>query len=106
MARTEIISKIEILPSGEVLVAIQSRGCPDYQYVYREAAGVYWNNDFGGFVSRDRRTWSCAKWVQHIISVCHNIGIDLELSENIAWVNVDDADRHTILERRRSSGAA
>lgn len=105
MARTEVISKIEVLPCGEVLVALRSRGCPDYQHVSREAAGVYWNSELGGFASRDRRTRSCAEWVRHIVSVCHHIGIALELGENVAWVNVDDAGRTTILERGRIGGA-
>jgi len=107
MSRTrENISKIEVLPSGEVLVALQSRGSPGYQHIYREAAGVYWDNDLGGFVSRDRRTWSCADWVEHIVRVCRNLGIDLELIEKVTWVNVPDADKTTILGRSGSGGAA
>jgi hypothetical protein len=86
------------------LVELRSRGTPGYQYVYREAAGVYWSNDLGGFVSRDRGTWSCADWVEHIISVCQSIGIDLELSEKTVWVNVADADKATLLERRGIGG--
>lgn len=102
MRTTETVGKIEVLPSGEVLVALQSGGAPKYQYIYREGAGVYWDGDRGAFVSRGRREWSCPTWVGHIFRISRSIGIDLMLADTVAWVNVEDADKVAILRRRRS----
>lgn len=100
MRTTEAVSKIEVLPSGEVLLGLRSGGAPKYQYIYREAAGVYWDGDLGGFVSRGRREWSCSEWVEHIVRMCQSLGIDLVLADTVTWVDVEDADKVAILRRR------
>ena len=45
----EEISKVEILDNQEMYVVLASGGKPMYQYIYREAAEVYWDNDIKGF---------------------------------------------------------
>jgi hypothetical protein len=45
----EIIVKVEVLNTGELFLAIKGPGNPNYQYVYREAAGVYWDENRKGF---------------------------------------------------------
>jgi hypothetical protein len=47
--KIKIINEIEITNSGQLLLIIESGGDPSYQYVYREASGVYWDNDRKGF---------------------------------------------------------
>lgn len=41
--KTETINKIVLNDSNELLLLLDSIGEPMYQYVYREAAGVYWD---------------------------------------------------------------
>ena len=44
-------------------------GKPIYQYVYREAAGVYWDEQRHGFKSTPMKEWSCSKWFFQIVGV-------------------------------------
>lgn len=82
---SETISEVEVLDSGELLLVLQSRGKPMYQYVYREAAGVYWDESRHGFKSTPMKKWSCAKWFFHIVGVVRSsLGVELQLSKNVA----------------------
>jgi hypothetical protein len=38
----ESISKIEVTDANELVLVLESPGDPFYQFVYRQAAGVYW----------------------------------------------------------------
>jgi hypothetical protein len=94
----EIISKVEVLESGEILIALASAGKAAYQHVYRAAAGVYWQNDLGGFVSSGRSDWSAAKWFAHIVEICKDeAGVELKLQDEVEWVGVSAEDRADIL---------
>ena len=48
---SEIINKVEVNDSGELFLTLEGNGKPMYQYVYREAAGVYWDETLHGFKS-------------------------------------------------------
>jgi hypothetical protein len=63
----EIIVKVEILNMGELFLAINGSGNTNYQYVYREAAGVYWDENRKGFKSTPMKEWSCSKWFDHVV---------------------------------------
>jgi len=92
----EQIDKVEILDSGEVLLHLRSGGRPEYQYIYRGARAVYWDQALGGFRSSDRRDWSSGKWFEHIVEVCASIGVELRLAEQVSWINIPDKDRQEI----------
>ncbi len=85
----EEISKIEIRDNEEMYVILGSGGKPMYQYIYREAAEVYWDDEAKGFKAPAPRKWSYSDWYQQIVSVAASgLGISLELSSNTKWVNV------------------
>ncbi|MBB5213319.1 hypothetical protein [Microbulbifer hydrolyticus] len=93
----EEISKIEILENGEMFVVLASGGKPMYQYVYREAAEVYWDNEIMGFKAPTPRKWSHSVWFRHIVSVvASGLGVDLKLSSATSWVNVPEKTKAEI----------
>jgi len=91
---TEEISKIEIIESGEMYLFLASGGKPMYQYIYREAAEVYWDNDRKAFKAPAPRKWSHADWYRHIVSVAASgLGLTLQLSKSPVWANVPEATK-------------
>lgn len=48
--KLERINQVLLNESDELLLCLESGGQPMYQYVYREAAGVYWDSEFIGIV--------------------------------------------------------
>ena len=85
----EEISKIEILESGEMFVVLASGGKPMYQYIYREAAEVYWDKEIKGFKVPAPRKWSHSEWFIQIVNVsASGLGISLKLLDGTSWVNV------------------
>ena len=96
---SEIINKVEVIESGEILLGLESNGKPMYQYIYREAAGVYWDETLHGFKSTELKEWSCSKWFAHIVSVVKSgLGVELRLSTNASWKNVPEKDKEEIIE--------
>lgn len=91
---SETISKIEMLNTGELLLGIVSQGKPTYQYVYREAAGVYWDESRRGFKSTPIKEWSCSKWFLHIVGVVQTgLGVKLRLGKSVTWRNIPDQEK-------------
>jgi hypothetical protein len=85
----EEISKIEIQENGEMFVVLASGGKPMYQYIYREAAEVYWDNEVKGFKAPTPRKWNHSDWFKQIVSVvASGLGVTLKLSNATIWVNV------------------
>lgn len=71
------IEKVAVLEDGRTAVFPElMKGM--WQYVYREAAGVYWEPDLGCFVSTPPREWTPQKWYQQIVSVVRS-GLGLEM---------------------------
>jgi hypothetical protein len=94
---SETINKIEVLETGELLVGIESQGKPMFQYVYREAAGVYWDQSRKGFKSTPMREWSCSQWFKQIIEVVRSgFGVELKLGANVIWLNVPEKQKTEI----------
>jgi hypothetical protein len=90
----ETITEVELLETKELLLVIESGGNPDYQYVYRAAAGVYWDQARTGFKSSPLVEWSCAKWFSHIVDVVKSeLGIGLQLASDVAWRNIATQDQ-------------
>lgn len=80
MAR-ETIDKVYVTTSGELFLALTSEGELMYQYVYREAAGVYWDNESHGFKSTPMKEKPCSEWFSHIVGVVKSgLGLELVLS--------------------------
>jgi hypothetical protein len=88
---TEEISIIEILESGELLILLESGGKPMYQYIYREAAEVRWDNDVKGFKAPATRSWSYSDRFKQIVNVlASGLEVNLKISNETNWVNVPE----------------
>ena len=87
------------MDSGELLLALEGNGKPMYQYIYREAAGVYWDETLHGFKSTELKEWSCAKWFSHIVGIVKSgLGVELSLSSKATWDNIPEKDKEEIIE--------
>ena len=96
----EIINHISITEAGELLLALESGGRERYQYIYREAAGVYWDQQMKGFKSTRLRDWSCSQWFLHIASVVKSgLGIELNLSPDTIWKDIPQSTINEILNQ-------
>jgi len=85
---SENISRVEILEGNELIVVLESGGKSEYQYIYREAAEVYWDNDLKAFKSPPPKKWSHADWFQHIVKIAGNCSITLAITDKTDWKNV------------------
>ena len=74
---TSRVLKVTILPDGCIGVFPESKKGM-YQHIYREAAGVYWDDDRGCFKSTPPEDWGAPKWYQQIVSVVRP-GLGLQL---------------------------
>jgi hypothetical protein len=97
---SEAINKVAMLDTGELLLSLEGKGEPIYQYIYREAAGVYWDENHNGFKSTPLKERSCSEWFSQIISVVKSgLGVELQLSGQALWQNVPEKDKAEIIER-------
>ena len=95
----EIINSITVNDSGELLLSVESSGKSMYQYIYREAAGVYWDQEHCGFKSTPVTDWSYSKWFSHLVSVVNSgLGVELLLSKQVQWINVPENDQREIVQ--------
>lgn len=74
---TSRILKVAVLEDGRTAVFPESRKAM-YQYVYREAAGVYWEQESGCFVSTPPGDWTPQQWYQHIVTIVKT-GVGLQM---------------------------
>lgn len=89
--KNEIIKEIVVNDKNELLLKIIGQGNPDYQYVYREAAGVYWDENQKGFKSTPIREWTVSEWFLHITDIVKSgLGVELKIDDNLTWKNVPD----------------
>jgi hypothetical protein len=90
----EVIVSVELMDTRELLLAIAGIGQPFYQYVYREAAGVYWDPGRRGFKSTPLVKWSCSKWFGHIVEIAkQGLGVELVLAAEVTWQGIPEQDR-------------
>jgi len=73
---------------------LSSPGKPMYQYVYREAAGVYWDDKQKGFKSTPLKHWTVSEWFIHIKDIVRtSLNVDLQVDENLQWENIPDTEQ-------------
>jgi hypothetical protein len=93
---TSPILKVAVLTDGRTAVFPQSKRA-DYQYVYREAAGVYWDQAMGCFISTQPQDWSPQKWYQQIVSVVKSgTGLQMVLTADTEYESTDDGFEDSI----------
>ncbi|MEX1001759.1 MAG: hypothetical protein WDZ35_06555 [Crocinitomicaceae bacterium] len=92
--KKEIINKIVVNTENELLLKVIGAGSPDYQYVYREAAGVYWDENQKGFKSTPIREWKVSEWFFHITDIVKSgLNVELTIDENVEWKNIPDEEK-------------
>ncbi|WP_421753234.1 hypothetical protein [Croceimicrobium sp.] len=93
----EIIKEIVINDKNELLVKLIGDANPMYQYLYREAAGVYWDEDLKAFKSTPLKEWTASKWFFHIKDLVSSVlKVELLVDEKIEWVNVAEDEVNKI----------
>lgn len=95
--KNEVINKIVVNDENELLLKVIGQGSPTYQYVYREAAGVYWDENQKAFKSTPIKEWTVSHWFFHIKNIVKS-GLNLELSidDKATWENITDEEKNKI----------
>ena len=79
------INKVSILPDRRLAI-FPSKTSSSYQYVYREACEVYWDNNERCFYSPAPREWDYKKWYEHIVSVVRSgLSVRLNLGDDTVF---------------------
>jgi hypothetical protein len=95
--KMEDISRVELSEDGILFLQLASGGSPSYQYVYRAAAGIYWDQERAGFKFATKKNGQYAKWFAHIVNVAsEEMGLRLQLSPSVAWTNIPNEARDEI----------
>jgi hypothetical protein len=91
--KIEIIKEVVVNDKNELLIKVIGDGNPMYQYVYREAAGVYWDDNQKAFKSTPLNEWTESKWFMHIKDIVKSgLNIELSFDANLKWNNISDEE--------------
>ena len=89
--KSEIIEKVTINDTRELCLFLKGTGDSMYQYIYREAVGVYWDNNKFLFKSTPLREWSPSDWFFHIISIVKSsLQVELKITSNTLWIDIPE----------------
>ncbi|MDY6929485.1 MAG: hypothetical protein SWN10_20555 [Pseudomonadota bacterium] len=69
-----------------------------FPMIYREAAGVNWDQARKALFGQPNREWGYSKWFTHICTVASQAGCYLQLTETTKWVNVSSNLRASIIQ--------
>ena len=83
------ITEIAVLKTGEVSVTPIINWNDIFQFIYRTATGVVWNESNQSFMSPVPRDWSLFDWYKNIVgSVTSEMGVLLIVTSDTQWRNV------------------
>ena len=69
-----------------------------YEYIYREAAGVYWNHELGCFHSTLPKDWNHQQWYGQIVTVVWSgLKIKLDLTPDTQYEGTPDSFKADII---------
>jgi hypothetical protein len=95
----ETVSNIEITNEGVIVIALESGGKPSYQYVYRAAAGINWDQNGKAFRFATKNDGLFAKWFTHILKVLdEEMGLQLRLEKAVIWTTVSKEVQEELLK--------
>jgi hypothetical protein len=91
------IIKVEVSEGNNLLVT----PTPDkdksknlYQYIYRMATGVYWDEEKQSFSSPSPREWSYFQWFENIVHCAKSeLGVTLVITPETHWSNVPNNEK-------------
>jgi hypothetical protein len=81
----DLIDEIGIDNKGRLYV--RPRQC-SFEFIYREAMEVHWNEDKGRLYGPPPRRWSYLQWYNQIIKAAHEQGVNLRLHAETTWSDV------------------
>ena len=83
------ITKIEVLASNELSVTPIVNWNDFFQFIYRTATGVVWNDKNQCFMSPIPKDWSHFDWYANIVaSVISEMGVKLIITPETKWLNI------------------
>jgi hypothetical protein len=83
------ITKIEVMPSNEISVTPITNWNNLFQFIYRTATGVVWNEKNLCFMSPAPKESSHYDWYANIVtSVISEMGVNLIITPEAKWINV------------------
>ena len=96
--KLETVSNIEIAADdSQLVIGLESGDNQSYQYVYRAAAGVYWDDNVGAFKLDTKNDKRFAHWFAHVCKVLEaEMNVRLLLGSRTAWTNVPNDVRNEI----------
>jgi hypothetical protein len=109
------IERISILADGRIAVFPKlKKGM--WQHVYREAAGVHWENEQGYFTSTPPREWTAQDWYKQIVAVVRTgVGLEMKLSDETEYepseksfiesIKVADIEVRDLIKKTEQGGA-
>ena len=87
---TSRILKVAVLEDGRTAVFPEDKKAL-YQYVYREAAGVYWEQGLGCVVSTHPGEWTPQQWYQHIVDIVRTgVGLQMVLTPETEYQSKEE----------------
>jgi hypothetical protein len=93
---SEFVLEVRRTESNKLLLIVE-KGDSSYQYVYREAVGVYWNEEMNGFESTAIKEWDIRRWYDHILkTVKDTLGVELILKHDVQYSGLTQADVNEI----------
>jgi hypothetical protein len=85
----EELSQVELSQDGKLYLCLWSGGKPSYQYVYRAAAGVYWDEEKTAFRFDTINDGQVVKWFLHTVKIVETeMGLSLRAGEGVQWINL------------------
>lgn len=83
------VTEIAVLDSGEIRVTPIINWNDFFQFIYRTATGVVWNETSQSFISPVPKDWSLFDWYTNIVgSVISEMGVFLKVTPNTQWHNI------------------
>ncbi|PHR42448.1 MAG: hypothetical protein COA32_17515 [Fluviicola sp.] len=102
--KIETVNTIILNESNELILKIIGNGDPSYQYVYRDAAGVYWDESQKAFKSKPLREWTISDSYLHIKDIVKNsLNVDLQIASNVTWKNISISEQNKIVNALQQS---
>ena len=95
------ISEIHATPDGKVLLHPTGKRKDTYQYVYRAAMSVSWDNETNAFVAKQKNDGNIIECVKRIImAVSKELGISLYLTKETKYSSIAQPIQTDLLAMR------
>ncbi|WP_417462490.1 hypothetical protein [Kordiimonas sp.] len=87
---THLIPSVEMDQAASLHVYAPTRNA-EFQYVYRAAKGIYWEQENGYFYMKDQGAWDAVKVFRHIVdTIADELGLTLVCSSDTKFVGLTD----------------